>query len=159
MSRSIVPCIGWLAVCLLAAGCVPVPIAPHNIWMRRNIGATLPVKIVPNQTTMADVLLALGEPDTVTTVGGTTRMVWTAGHSEGGIGGILLAPMAGVAWAGGVMTMEYQRWVIVFDAHGIVLSSRYEERTCKEVSSPVVGTKASEWQPCVGLDWAKGEKE
>jgi hypothetical protein len=123
--------------------------------MRRNVGPVAPVAIVPEQTTMADVLLALGEPDRVSSKDGRTRMVWTAGHARGGVGGVLFG--SGGHAAGGLEFVEYQRRIIVFDARGVVVMNRYDKRICVEG----LGDFEMAWKyaPCAGRDWVNGTKE
>lgn len=141
-----------VATAVLLAGCLPLPIPPHPLATRRNIGPNLPNPIVAGKTTMEEVLLALGEPDFTYTTAGWTRMVWTAGRSQGGLGGMIFASNFGIMMVN--QAMEYRRLVVSFDPRGLVLSSDYEQRSCLEVA--FWAGKDEEWHPCVGRNWLKG---
>jgi hypothetical protein len=137
---------------LLLGGCIPLPILPHDTVLRTNITGKLTPDIVAGQTTRADLLLALGEPDGAGPH--DAWLAWTAGRSTGGVAGLFGGPGGGAGIIG-FHGVQYRRLLARFDTAGRVTDSSYEERSCTETVGGA-GNAAIASEPCVGWAWVKG---
>ena len=97
--------LGLLAPLLVfATGCVyvlPVPTAYHSDGSRRNLTETTASQFVPGQTTVAKVVLALGEPDTATDDASRLNYRWERVNMHLVRGWLVAVPDAaiGQSWA------------------------------------------------------------
>ncbi|MBS0561042.1 MAG: hypothetical protein JSR21_13410 [Proteobacteria bacterium] len=143
---------------LLQTACVPIPfvVPARDLDMRQDIGQPLPVRIEPGQTTMADVILALGQPHTATTDSSQASLTWVSGHTGGGLGIVLFGQAAATVAA--VRGVTYRRLIVIFASDGTVAASRYDERACTDrVLGMIVGHDPDpDWEKCISNDWARG---
>lgn len=114
------------AACLmLLGGCVPIP-PRHAPTARANVPRGLPDWLQPGRTTLADVLLHLGEPDSTTDDERT--LVWV---SVDRLGGGLLLIRAGSATGGLAAVAErYRRLVVRFGGDRIVTERWLQSAVC-----------------------------
>lgn len=112
------------AVLLVSSGCVPIPTLPFGDknWSRQNIGDSVPGFIVTGQTTRADVILALGDPDRRTN--NDNRFHYVRATEEGGIA-FIVGGAASAAVTGTPIT--YFLLTVNFDARGIVTAAKSEK--------------------------------
>jgi outer membrane protein assembly factor BamE (lipoprotein component of BamABCDE complex) len=113
-----------VAVLLVTSGCVPIPTLPFGDkeWSRQNIGDSVPGFVVSGQTTRADVILALGDPDRRTK--DDMRFFYVRATEEGGV-----AFLVGGGMRGGVVgtPVTYRLLTVDFDARGIVIGTKSEK--------------------------------
>lgn len=113
-----------VAVFLVASGCVPVPTLPFGDkdWSRQNIGDGVPGFVVIGQTTRADVILALGDPDRKTN--NDSRFHYVRATEEGGI-----AFMVGGGLRGDIIgtPVTYRLLTVDFDARRVVTAAKSEK--------------------------------
>jgi outer membrane protein assembly factor BamE (lipoprotein component of BamABCDE complex) len=123
-----------LALSVVLAGCpIPIP-GGDSAGSRQNISDQTPDFIVSGQTTRAEVVLALGEPDAVTANG--VQFLYTRSRSKGGVLFVWVAPgYGGGAGAVPVARMTYRRLAVSFDEAGVVTSARIESASCTELGS------------------------
>jgi hypothetical protein len=129
--------------------------------MRQNIGEHLPIDIQVGQTTRADLILALGEPDFSDMA--ERRLLWVAGRAKGGVPFVwgIGAGYTAAAGAFAIERVDYARLIVWFDRDGKVERKRQDFRWCVEASgvpnggdpSPDGGTGS---HPCVGTKWVMG---
>lgn len=131
----------------LLSGCpIPIP-AGYASSSRENIGPELSEMIVAGETTRADILLLIGEPDRA-----ADDESWMVYKSTYGKGGVLFVLAAG-GGAGGVGSEKVQhRYLIVeFDANGRVESANFMDESCWE--GLVVGSSGTDTRaPCSILE-------
>jgi outer membrane protein assembly factor BamE (lipoprotein component of BamABCDE complex) len=131
----------------LLSGCpIPIP-AGYASSSRENIGPELPEMFIAGETTRADVLLLIGEPDLL-----ADDESWMAYKSTYGKGGVVFV-IAGGGGAGGVGGEKVQhRYLIVeFDANGRVESANFMDESCWE--GLVVGSSGTDTRaPCSILE-------
>jgi hypothetical protein len=133
-------------VAITLSGCpVPLP-SGDSPGSRHNLTDAVPDFIAIGQTTRADVLLALGEPDAVSehdtlfSYGRTTRnggVAFVVG-SAGGFGAI------------SIERMTYRRLAIAFDDAGRVADARIEHVSCTEGGLAGGGPEARS-SPCLNV--------
>lgn len=137
---------------MLLAGCIPIPLtARDDSGSRQNVADQVPTSIVAGDTTRADVLLALGEPDGTTEHG--TQFTYTRVSRNSGMLFVFVG-MGGGGAAVGVESKTYRRLMILFDEQGIVTSARIDRVSCTE-SSMAAGSGQAGSAPCAdvkGLD-------
>jgi len=121
------------ALCLLAilmlAGCVPIPIPATGDRedSRQNIADGVPDFIVAGQTTRADVLLALGDPDQ--RAEDDRCFLYLRTSDEGGI-----AFVYGGGGRGGItgQPVTFRMLTVTFDERGVVDAVRAETRVQRD---------------------------
>jgi len=144
-----------IAVLLLAlglTGCVPIIYsARYEKSSRQNLSDTVPAFIETGRTTMADVVLALGDPDTV--AADESWVAYASTFREGGGGAALVLAGGGqVGLLGGASKqMLYRRLLVRFDAAGVVKESRLDIVDCSEADF-FVGQTSSSSPPCFDVD-------
>ena len=126
-----------LAALLLGlSGCVPIPTLPFGDkeWSRQNIGDSVPGFIVIGQTTRADVMLALGDPDR--RAENDTRFFYVRTPEEGGI-----AFLVGGGMRGGVIgtPLTFRLLTIRFDASGVVSEAKSEKIVKRDFGTHISG--------------------
>ena len=106
-----------VALLVLSSGCVPFPVLPFGDqeWSRQNISDSVPEGIVLGQTTRADVILAIGDPDRRSK--DDARFHYVRATEEGGV-----AFLFGGGLRGGVTgtPVTFRTLTITFDARGVV---------------------------------------
>ena len=115
--------LGVLLLALAMTGCVPIIYpARYEKPSRQNLTDTVPAFIETGRTTMADVVLALGDPDTV--AADESWIAYASAYREGGGGAVLVLAGGGqVGLLGGARKqMLYRRLLVRFDAVGNVLA-------------------------------------
>lgn len=114
---------GRLLVIALAAlqGCVPLLPRPES-GSRTNLPETVPAFIHIGESTRADVMLGLGEPDAC--AANDSWVMYASGYSKGGM--LLMAATGG----GALERMSYRRLIVRFDANGIVSQALTEYANC-----------------------------
>ena len=92
--------LGWLGLLapllVLATGCVyvmPVPTAYHSDGSRRNLTEATASQFAPGQTTVAEVVLALGEPDTATDDASRLNYRWERVNMRLARGWLVVVPL------------------------------------------------------------------
>ena len=101
---------------------IPIPMDSHPAGTRQNITQEIVASIIPGQTNKEEVLLKLGEPDTVSKDG--SRFAYYSIKDKALI--IVVAPAPG---AGGAARLRKQQvFSIVFDSRGVVLEKGVQER-------------------------------
>lgn len=126
----------WAAsVLFLISACVPIPVLPFGDrpGFRQNIDGTVPAFIVPGQTTRADVLLALGEPDR--READDTSFLYVRETEEGGV-----AFMVGGGMRGGIIgtpvTVRLLR--LTFNRAGVVTDAQAKIGTVRDFGSDLI---------------------
>jgi len=118
-------CLVPLLLSLLLIGCIPMP--PYHVpTSRSNVPERPPDWMVPGITTLADVLLHVGEPDHSTL--DERVMSWVAQDKFGG--GVLIVAVGN---AGGFFGMELQRerrLMVWFDDHETLDHSDVQTGMC-----------------------------
>ncbi len=109
---------------IVSSGCVPIPTLPFGDkeWSRQNIGDNVPGFIVTGQTTRADVILALGDPDRRTK--NDTRFLYARATEEGGIAFIVGGGLSGAVTG---TPVTYRLLTVNFDARGVVTGAQSEK--------------------------------
>jgi len=134
---------------ILLSACIPIPlVSGYEGGSRQNIPAQVPTFVVQGETTRADVVLALGEPDRSADDG--SWLLYGSGYSQGGLA------LVAVGNAGGALglaqeKMRYRLLVIRFDDTGVISSTEIREKFCPEWSMVAVPGPASEPAPCFDL--------
>lgn len=137
----------WLALLAgMLAGC-PIPIPRHyDITSRQNLGPDIQSALVPGVTTREDVLLLLGEPD-----GAAEDGAWLAYGSIYSKGGVVFVLFAGGSAAGaGSEKIEYCRFVVTFDADGVVREANFVSEECWEAVVGM-GSAGGRSDPCMDI--------
>lgn len=118
-----------VSVPVLISACVPIPVLPFGdrAGFRQNIDGTVPAFIVLGQTTRADVLLALGEPDR--READDAHFLYVRETEEGGV-----AFLVGGAMRGGItgtpVTVRLLR--LTFDGAGVVNDAQAKTSTVRD---------------------------
>lgn len=136
---------GWLATVLagvVLAGCIPLLPRPEA-GSRTNLPDTVPAAIRAGESTRADVLHALGQPDACAV--NESWMMFSSGRSKGGL--LLVGPGPG---GGAMERMRYQRLLVQFDERGTVTNAFTESADCW-VSWTSSSDPMLDLQPCVDL--------
>ncbi|NJD24497.1 MAG: hypothetical protein FIB06_03725 [Betaproteobacteria bacterium] len=128
------------------AGC-PVPLPPgYEGGSRQNVPGVIPAFIRPEDTTRADVMMHLGEPDAI-----ADNESWISYGSAYGYGGMALIMAAGNT-AGGIVVggTRYRRLIVPFDAQGVALQPIFESKDCM-ASAFFAGNAAAITEPCLDI--------
>lgn len=143
---------GVVALALLMTGCIPVVMSEGYLRQsRQNVPDEVPSFIETGRTTMADVVLALGEPDTV--AANESWLAYVSRYRESGGGAVLLV---GAGYTGGALggvseQMLYRRLIVRFDTVGTVTAAELDTRRCRD-SDVVFGTSAFASPPCFDVE-------
>lgn len=115
---------GRLLVIALAAlqGCVPLLPRPES-GSRTNLPETVPAFIRIGESTRADVMLGLGEPEASAV--NDSWVMYASRYSKGGV--LVIGNGTG---GGAIERMRYQRLIVRFDADGIVMHTLAESANC-----------------------------
>lgn len=122
-----------LAGVTLLHGCAPVPWVVgtgYHYDSRSNIFSTTPDFIVAGKTTRREVLLHMGEPDSVWI--DESVVSYSTAYDTGGAAVFVLFGVPNAVYGlpvGGGET-EFRRLVVSFDAQGIVRDARLEKKRC-----------------------------
>jgi hypothetical protein len=122
---------GILLLALAMSGCVPILYgARYEASSRQNLADEVPAFIEGGRTTMADVVLALGDPDTV--AADESWVAWVSAYREGGGGAALVLVGGGNAGLLGAAReqMLYRRLLVRFDGTGLVTSASLDLVHC-----------------------------
>ena len=144
-----------LVVVLLAlamTGCIPI-IYPARYMKpsRQNLSEAVPAFIEAGRTTLADVVLTLGDPDTV--AADESWVAYASTYREGGGGAALVLAGGGqVGLLGGASKqMLYRRLLVRFDDAGLVQEATLDVVDCTEADF-FIGQSASSSPPCFDVD-------
>ena len=144
--------LGVLLLALAMTGCVPIIYpARYEKPSRQNLTDTVPAFIETGRTTMADVVLALGDPDTV--AADESWIAYASAYREGGGGAVLVLAGGGqVGLLGGARKqMLYRRLLVRFDAVGIVLAATLDVVKCGN-NEYFLGQDVGSAPPCFDVD-------
>jgi hypothetical protein len=144
-----------VAVILLAlttSGCVPIIYsARYEPPSRQNLPDAVPAFIEPGKITMADVMLALGDPDTVATDESWIAYVSRYRKGGGGAALLLLSGSSGGLLGGATKAMLYRRLLVRFDSMGVVTSATLDLAYCDE-TEVFLGTTSGTMGPCFDVN-------
>lgn len=123
-----------LAGVTLLHGCAPVPWVVgtgYHYDSRSNIFSTTPDFIVAGKTTRREVLLRMGEPDSVWI--DESVISYSTAYDTGGTAVFVVfggpnTVIGGLPIGGG--ETEFRRLVVSFDAQGVVRDARLEKKRC-----------------------------
>jgi hypothetical protein len=138
---------------ILLSGCIPIPlVSGYETGSRQNIPAQVPGFVVQGQTTRADVVLALGEPDRSADDG--SWLLYGSGYSRGGLA---LVAVGGAGGALGIAEekMRYRLLIFHFDTTGVLSSTELKEKYCPEWSVVAAPGPGSEPIRCFDLSGDK----
>jgi len=141
----------YLAVLLLVlttSGCVPIIYsARYEAPSRQNLSDAVPAFIESGRTTMADVLLALGDPDTI--AADESWIAYVSSYREGGGGAalVLVSSSSAGLLGGAFKEMLYRRLLVHFDATGIVTAATLDLVNCSN-TDVFVGDASGSMAPC-----------
>lgn len=141
-----------IAFALLMTACIPIVLSKGYLQQsRQNVPDAVPSFIEAGRTTMADVVLALGEPDSVAM--DESWLAYVSRYREGGGGAVLLVAAGYSAGAiGGVSEkMLNRRLVVRFDADGTVMAATLDTTRCSD-SEVVFGTTTAPSAPCFDVE-------
>jgi hypothetical protein len=128
-----------VVVALVLSGCVPIPIPPlgYRGDSRTNLPDRVPEFIVTGQTTLEEVLLNLGAPDSY-----SASARWMAFSSARHTGGVAFIVAGGYSAAvvGGMNSYERRLLVVRFDASSIVIDAALENRVCRSADDAACST-------------------
>lgn len=135
------------------AGC-PVPV-PAGYWgsSRQNVPGMVPAFIRPAETTREDLMMHLGEPDSV-----ADDESWISYGSAYTYGGVVLIMAAG-GGMGAVATggKRYRRLIVPFDFQGFAVQPIFEEKDCM-FGSFFLGNASGDSEPCLDI-WGSDLRE
>lgn len=140
--------LGVLLLALAMSGCVPIIYgARYEASSRQNLTDEVPAFIEAGRTTMAEVVLALGDPDTV--AADESWVAYASAYREGGGGAALvLAGGSQMGLLGGAREqMLYRRLLVRFDAAGLVTSASLDLVHCGN-NEFFLGVTAGSDPPC-----------
>jgi len=141
-----------LLLALGMSGCVPIIYSErYEKPSRQNLTDTVPDFIEAGRTTMADIVLALGDPDTV--AADESWIAYASAYREGGGGAALVLAGGGqVGLLGGARKqMLYRRLLVRFDAEGIVTDATLDVVKCGN-NQFFLGQAVGEAPPCFDVD-------
>ena len=144
--------LGILLVAFAMSGCVPIIYSErYEKPSRQNLTDTVPAFIEAGRTTMADVVLALGDPDTV--AADESWIAYASAYREGGGGAALVLAGGGqVGLLGGARKqMLYRRLLVRFDAEGVVTDATLDVVKCGN-NEFFLGQAVGEAPPCFDVD-------
>jgi hypothetical protein len=120
-----------LVLAVAMSGCFPIIYpARYEKPSRQNLADEVPAFIEAGRTTMADVVLALGDPDTV--AADESWVAYVSAYREGGGGAAMVLAGGGqVGLLGGARKqMLYRRLLVRFDAEGVVTDAALDLVHC-----------------------------
>jgi hypothetical protein len=129
---------------LLTSCVIPIPRSEFVDAMRENVGERVLEFIILGVTTREDVLMHLGEADSLSVVG--SELSYSSGSYRGGVAVFLPAASGGIGYG---YQRELQRTLIVeFDEVGLVKSARLETKSCS-LHAGGIGRAFGEKRSCV----------
>jgi len=142
---------------LAMGGCIIIPIpvihgTGYEYGSRQNVPDAVPEFLQSGGATVADVLLALGDPDAV--AADRSWMAYVSSYGEGGFGAaaLLLAPNAPAMGVGANREkMLYRRLVVRFDPFGFVTTATLEIVHCTNSDGFIFDDGPSK-PPCFPVD-------
>jgi len=144
--------LGILLLMLALSGCVPIIYSErYEKPSRQNLADTVPAFIEAGHTTMADVVLALGDPDTV--AADESWIAYASAYREGGGGAALVVAGGGQAGllGGARKQMLYRRLLVRFDAGGLVTDASLDVVKCGN-NVVFIGDAYDSLPPCFDVD-------
>jgi hypothetical protein len=132
-------------------GCVPIVYgARYEKPSRQNVSDAVPAFIEVGRTTMADVVLTLGDPDTV--AADESWIAYVSTYREGGGGAVLILGGGGqVGMLGGASKqMLYRRLLVRFDGAGLVKQAKLDVVGCAEADY-FLGESVDSSPPCFDI--------
>jgi len=144
--------LGVLLLVLAMTGCVPIIYpARYEKPSRQNLTDAVPAFIETGRTTMADVVLALGDPDTV--AADESWVAYASTYREGGGGAALVLAGGGQMGllGGATKQMLYRRLLVRFDDAGVVKEATLDVVDCSEADF-FLGQAAGSSPPCFDVD-------
>ena len=141
-----------LLLFLASAGCVPIIYpARYEAPSRQNLADAVPAFIEAGRTTMADVVMTLGDPDTV--AADESWVAYASAYREGGGGAVLVLAGGGqVGLLGAALKqMLYRRLLVRFDAEGIVTAATLDVVKCGN-NEFFLGQAVDSTPPCFDVD-------
>jgi hypothetical protein len=144
--------VGVVLLALAMSGCVPIVYGSrYEAPSRQNLADAVPASIEAGRTTMADVVLALGDPDTV--AADESWLAYVSRYRKGGAGAALVLAGGGeMGLLGGAQKqMLYRRLLVRFDAAGVVQDATLDVVDCAEADF-FVGQSAGSSPPCFDMD-------
>jgi len=146
--------VGVLVLALATGGCI-IPVihgTGYESQSRQNVPDAVPAFIESGNATVADVLLALGDPDAV--AADRSWMTYVSSYGEGGFGAaaVLVAPAGPPLAVGGDREkMLYRRLVVRLDAFGFVTGATLDVVRCTN-SDGFIGDDGPSKPPCFPVD-------
>lgn len=141
--------IATLASTLLTGCPFPIPFG-YQGTSRRNLPESVPAFIRPGETSREDVMMHLGEPDSV-----AFDESWMSYGSVYCYGGLLFIAGGGSSLGGaGSRKMLYSRLILPFDVCGIVTQPIYETKSCLQLVGFVSSAstdKGGSSAPCLDI--------
>lgn len=133
------------AASILTSACIPIPLmSGYESASRQNIPARVPGFIIKGETTRADVVLALGEPDRH--ADDDSWLLYSSGYRTGGLA--IVAVGGGGALGVTEEKMRYRILTVRFDAAGAVTTTDLSERSCPEWSIAASAGPDAPPSPC-----------
>lgn len=114
----------WLVLSVVCAGC-PIATNEYGRHSRTNVSEATAQTIIPGRTTREEVLLALGDPDEVSTDGNSFVYRWTKAKL------VVVTP-----FPTSPMGKKYQL-LVSFDEHGVVTQREVQESFTLDANSPL----------------------
>ncbi len=151
-ANSVIRAVAAASVGILTSACIPIPlVSGYDGGSRHNVPARVPDFVTQGETTRADVVLALGEPDRYAEDG--SWLMYGSGYSQGGLALVAVGAAPGAVGALGVAQekMRYRLLVFRFDASGVVSSTELTEKYCPEWSMVATPGPESAPIPCFDL--------
>lgn len=144
--------VGVALLALAMSGCVPIIYGSrYEGSSRQNLADAVPAFIEAGRTTMAEVVLTLGDPDTV--AADESWLVYVSRYRKGGGGAVLVLAGGGQGGllGGARKQMLYRRLLLRFDAAGVVREATLDVVDCGEADF-FIGQSATSSPPCFDLD-------
>lgn len=144
--------LGVLLLVLGMTGCVPIIYSErYEKPSRQNLSDVVPAFIEAGRTTMADVVIVLGDPDTV--AADESWLAYASAYREGGGGAALVIAGGGQAGllGGARKQMLYRRLLVRFDADGVVTAATLDVVKCGN-NEYFLGQAVGSMPPCFDVD-------
>lgn len=112
-------CVAFSLIAVFLAGCIVIPTNFYSQGSRKNVREQMP-EIVSGKTTLEEVFLMLGEPDTISSDERRAAYEWTKVKALWAVGG------ANTAITGSIE--KETLFVIEFDSLGVVSGTKVESK-------------------------------
>ncbi len=146
MSNALRSSILALLASVSLAGC-PVPIPPgYGLGSRQNVPGVVPAFIRSAETSREDVMMHLGEPDSV--AGDESWISYGSAYTYGGV--ILIVAAGGGAGAVAIAGKRYRRLIVPFDAQGFAVQPIFEAKDCT-FGAYALGNESGDSEPCLDI--------